>query len=67
VAGLVALAFLPARAAVAGGIAGRGGGAAGSGSAGDMADLAAGEDTAVALTNPADSGRTAGPVRASRA
>jgi hypothetical protein len=70
VAGLVALAFLPARAAAAGGTAGSGGGAAGSGGAGDMADLAAGEDTAVALTNPADSGRSVGSVgsvRASRA
>jgi MFS transporter, DHA2 family, multidrug resistance protein len=61
VAGLVALAFLPARAAVAAG--GAAGAARLAGGAG-----AVGEETAsVARTDPADSGRSTASVKASRA
>jgi EmrB/QacA subfamily drug resistance transporter len=64
VAGLVALAFLPARAAVADGGAA---GAAGLTSAADAIAAAAEENASVARTDPADSGRSTASVKASRA
>ena len=61
VAGLVALAFLPARAAVAaGGAAGAAGLAGGAGAAEE-------DNASVARTDPADSGRSTASVKASRA
>jgi hypothetical protein len=55
VAGLVALAFLPARAAVVGG---------GAADAVGLAGLAGGENASVARTDPADSARSTARVEA---
>jgi predicted MFS family arabinose efflux permease len=68
VAGLVALAFLPARAAVGGGgSAGRASSAAGAGDVAAGAGVARGEDASVARTDSADTRRSAASVDAARA